>query len=81
VYVVNDAHQPRPVRVHVALYDPHGHLTYERQHALTLHPDCETIALEAASFKPEVKGHHSLAITLYQDGQEPLENIYKLDVH
>lgn len=81
VYVVNDAPQPKPVRVHVALYDPQGQMRHERQHALTLHPDCETLALEAVSFKPDVKGTHALAITLYQDGQEPLENVYKLDVH
>lgn len=81
IYAVNDAHQPKPVRIHVALYDPHGHALYERQHAITLHPDCETLALEAVPFKPTVKGPHSLAITLYQDGAEALENVYKLDAH
>ncbi|MFN3429250.1 MAG: beta-mannosidase [Candidatus Sericytochromatia bacterium] len=80
VYVVNDAHQPKPVRVHVAVYDPDGQALYERQHALTLHPDCETLALEAAPFKPAGKGTHALAITLYQEGHEPAENLYKLEV-
>ncbi|MOA67304.1 hypothetical protein D3C78_1944150 [compost metagenome] len=69
------------MRVHVALYDPQGGVRYERQHALTLHPDCEALALEAVAFKPETTGTHALAITLYQDGMEPVENVYKLDVH
>ena len=38
------------------------------------------MALEPASFKPGTKGTHAIALTLYQDGLEPVENLYKLEV-
>lgn len=80
IYVVNDAHKPKPVTVNVLIVDPEGQTVYERTHALTLAPDCEAQALQAPAFKPERAGTYTLALTLESDGHEPLENAYKLEV-
>ncbi|HEY9723913.1 MAG TPA: glycoside hydrolase family 2 TIM barrel-domain containing protein [Oscillatoriaceae cyanobacterium] len=79
-YVVNDAHAPKPVRLHVLIFDPEGRTLYEKNHVLTLAPDCEAQPVEFPTFKPTSGGTHMLVLTLEQEGAEPLENGYKLEV-
>jgi beta-mannosidase len=79
VYVVNDAHQPRPVQVLIRLLGPDGAVLFERSHALTLAPDCEAQALGDVAFTPDRIGAHKLVLALSQEGEPPLENVYLLD--
>lgn len=80
VYVVNDAHQPRPVQVLVRVLDPDGQAVYEQSHALTLAPDCEAHPLGKVPFAPTRPGQHRLVLALAQDGHPTLENVYDLEV-
>lgn len=80
LYVVNDAHQPRPVRIRVEIVAPDGAVAAHREHGMTLAADCEPVSLGALAFTPGAEGVWKLRLVLEQEGVEALENVYDLPV-
>jgi beta-mannosidase len=80
IYVINDALEAKPCSVHVGILDGEGRMVYEKEHTLTLEADCEARLLETLNFKPAGAAIYTLVLTLEQAGEDPLENLYKLEV-
>lgn len=80
LYVVNDAHQPKPVQILIRVLDPDGQVTHEQTQTLTLAPDCEAQPMGQVAFQPTRPGTHRLVLALSQVDVDTLENVYDLEV-